>query len=77
MEEQTYISRNVRESTFECLCPAKIKISLPIRAVWSESLLSAFWITKDATYLHADIKDTDQTVQMRSLIWVLVGGTCH
>ena len=34
--------------------PAKIQISLRIRAVWSESSLGALWITKDAKCLHAD-----------------------
>ena len=31
--------------------PAKIQISLRIRAVWSESSLGAFWIAKDAAFL--------------------------
>ena len=32
---------------------AKIKISLRIRADWSESALGAFWIAKDTKFLHA------------------------
>ena len=32
--------------------PAKIQI----RAVWSESSLGAFWIAKDAKFIHADSK---------------------
>ena len=44
------MSRNVRKRTFEYVLPAKIQISLHIRAVWSKSSLGAFWITKDATY---------------------------
>ena len=34
--------------------PAKIHISLRIRAVWSESSLSAFWVPKNAKFFHAD-----------------------
>ena len=33
------MSRNVRKRTFEHVRPAKIQISLRIRAVWSESSL--------------------------------------
>ena len=29
--------------------------------------LGAFWVTKDAKFLHADNEDSDQTVQMRRL----------
>ena len=36
---------------------AKIQISLRIRAVWSEFSLGAFWIAKDAKFLHADNED--------------------
>ena len=53
--------------------PAKIQISLRIRAVWSESSLGAFWIAKDAKCLRADNEDSDQT---RRLILVFVGHTC-
>ena len=55
--------------------PAKIQISLRIRAVWSESSQSAFWIAKDRKFLHADNEDSDQTTWMRRLIWVLQEGT--
>ena len=55
---------------------AKIQIRLRIRAVWSESLLGAFWIAKDAKFLHAGNEDSDQTARMRRLIWVFVGRTC-
>ena len=41
--------------------PAKIQISLRIRAVWSESSLGAFWIAKDAKFLPADNEDSDQS----------------
>ena len=45
-----------------------IQIRLRIRAVWSESSLGAFWISKDAQFLHTDNEDSDQTVRMRRLI---------
>ena len=41
---------NVRRRTFGLRRPAKIQIRLRIRAVWSESTLGAFCITK--TYLY-------------------------
>ena len=41
--------------------PTKTQISLGIRPVWSESSLCAQWIAKDLIFLHADIKDSDQT----------------
>ena len=55
--------------------PAKIQISLRIRAVWSESSLGAFWIVKEAKFLHADDEDSDQTAHPAqadlSLRWAL------
>ena len=53
--------------------PAKIEIRLRIRAVWSESSLGALRIANDAKFLHADNEDSDQTAQMRRLIWDFVG----
>ena len=41
------------------------------------SSLGAFWLPKDAKFLHVDNKDSDQTVWMRRLIWVFVGSTCQ
>ena len=67
-----YLSRNVRKRTFRHVRPAKIQIRLRIRAVWSESSLVAFWIAKDAKFLHADNEDSDQTARVRRLIWVFV-----
>ena len=69
------ISHNFRKRTFVHVRPAKIQISLRIRAVWSKSSLGAFWIAKDAKLLHADHEDTDPSVRMRRLIWVFVGRT--
>ena len=42
------MSRKVRKRTFGHVRPAKIQISLRIRAVWSESSRGTFWIHMDA-----------------------------
>ena len=57
--------------------PAKIRISLSIRAVWSQSSLSAFWIAKDANFLPADNEDSDQTERSLRMIRVFVRCTCQ
>ena len=54
--------------------PAKTQISLGIRPVWPESLLDTQWVAKDPSFLHADSEDS---YQMRRLIWVFAGHTCH
>ena len=46
------------------MCLAKIQISLCICTVWSESSLGTFRIAKDAKFLYAENKDSDQTVHM-------------
>ena len=51
------MSRNVKKRTFGHVRPAKI------RAVWSESSLGLFWLSKDANLLHADSEDYDKTVK--------------
>ena len=53
------LRHKVRKRTFGHVRPAKYQISLRIRAVWSESLLCAFWIAKDAKILHKDNEDSD------------------
>ena len=55
--------------------PAKTRISLGIRPVWSEALLCTQWVVKDPSFLHADSEDSDQTGQMPRLIWVFAGHT--
>ena len=57
--------------------PAKTRISLGIRPVWSESSLCAQWVAKDPSFLHADSVDSDQTGRMPRLIWVFAGRTCN
>ena len=74
---QIYESESDSNRTFGNVRPAKIQISLRIRAVWSESSLGAFWIAMDAKLLHADNENSDQTEWMRRLIWVIVGRTCQ
>ena len=55
--------------------PAKTQISLGIRPVWSESLLSA-WRKLGSLATHwAHSEDSDQTGQMPRLIWVFAGHT--
>ena len=53
------MSRNVRKRTSGHVRPAKIQISLRIRAVWSESPLGAFLIAKGVNFLHAGTEDSD------------------
>ena len=55
--------------------PAKTQISLGICPVWSESSLCTQWVAKDASFLHADSEDSDQTGRMPRLIWVFAGRT--
>ena len=55
--------------------PTKTQISLGICPVWSESLVCAYWVVKEPSFLHADSEDSDQTGRMPRLIWVLAGCT--
>ena len=64
-----YLSQNIRKHTFGHVRSAKIQISLRIRAVWSESSLGAFWMAKDAKFLHVGYEDSNQSAPMR-LLWV-------
>ena len=67
-------NKQKRQKTyFEHVCPAKIQISLRIRAVWSESLLGAFWISKNAIILHVDNEDWSDCMDAQAdliLHWV-------
>ena len=74
---QYYRTRNGKKRTFGHVRPAKIQISLCIRAVWSESSLGPFWIAKHARFHHVEHEDSDQTARMRRLIWGFVGHTCQ
>ena len=55
----------------------KTQINLDIRPVWSESSVCALWVVKDSSFLRADSEDSDQTVWMPRLIWVIDGRTGH
>ena len=70
------MSGNFRNHTVRHVRPGKIQISLRIRAVWSESSLSAIQTAKGVKFLQADNKDSNQTARLRRLIWVFVGRTC-
>ena len=65
-------SRNKRQRTVQHVYPAKIHISLRIRAAWSEYSPGVFWTAKNATVFNADKEDSDQTAPMHRLIWVFV-----
>ena len=51
------MSRNGRKHNLGHVHPAKIQISLRVRAVWSESSPVAFWISIDTKFLYADNED--------------------
>ena len=74
--EQFHVSGNIKKCSFGHVHPTKIHISLHIHTVWSKSSLGTFWIAEDAKFLTWTVK-TDQTVQMRRLIWVFLGCTCQ
>ena len=57
--------------------PAKTQISLGIRPVWSESLLSACRKLGSLATHWTHSEDSDQTGWMSRLIWVFAGRTCH
>ena len=69
------MTRNVKKCTSGHVRPANIKISMRMRAVWSESSLGALWIAKNAMCFHADNEDSNQTARMRCLICVFFGRT--
>ena len=48
--------------------PAKIQISLRVRAVWSEPSLGAFWIDKYARILHADNEDWSDCADAQAVL---------
>ena len=64
----TYEPQNVTSNMCEHVRPAKIQISLRIRAVWSESLLGLFLTVNCAKLLNTDNEDSRQTAQVRRLV---------
>ena len=70
-----HMSHNVRKRSFAHVRQMKIQINMRILAVWSGSILSAFWWAIDAKFLDVDNEDKDQTARKHSLILVFVGRT--
>ena len=65
-----YMSRGQAISTISHMHPAKPQISLRIRAVWSESLLTALRYFGSWAIHRTYSFDSDQTAQMDRLIWI-------
>ena len=58
------------------VCPTKTQTSLRIRAVWSESSLSAWTTFASLAIQYAFSEDSDQTARMLRLIWIFAVRTC-
>ena len=71
-----YMRLIVRNHTFWHVRPMKTQISLRIRAVWSESSLSAWRNLVSLAIRNALCEDSDQTARMRRLIWIFAGRSC-
>ena len=69
----TLLNRNGRKRTFWYVRPTKTQLRLRIRAVWSEPSLSISRKFASLFIQNAPNEDSDQTVQMRSLIWIFAG----
>ena len=76
-ENEDYKSQRTTKPTKWHVCPAKTQISLGIRPVWSESLLSAWRKLRSLATHWAQSGDSDQTRQIPRLIWVFAGRTWH
>ena len=68
-------SLTVRKSTFWQVRLTRTQISLRIRAVWSESSLSARRNCASLAIQNVPSEDSDQTARMRRLIWIFAGRT--
>ena len=55
------MSCNMIKLTKRHLCLTETQIRLGSCPIWSESLLGIWRVAKDLSWLHADIKDSDQT----------------
>ena len=71
-----HLSQYVRKRTLWHVRSLKTQISLRIRAVWSESLLSAWRNFTSLAVRNPPSEDSDQSAQMRRLIWIFAGRTC-
>ena len=56
--------------------PTETKISMRIRAVWSECSLSAWRNFASLAIQNVRSEDSDQTTRMRRLLWIFAGRTC-
>ena len=72
-----HMSHNFRKRSVEHVRPAKIQISLRIRADWSESSLSAFGIAKDTKFFSCGQRRLWSDCTDAQVIWVFVGRTCQ
>ena len=70
------MSRNERKHTFWHVRQTNTQISLRIRAVWSESSLSAWSNFASLAIRNAPSEDSDQAARMRRLIWIFAWRTC-
>ena len=73
--KNVYMSRNGKSTSWH-VRPTKTQISLRIHEVWSESSLSAWRHFVTLTIQNEPSEDSDQTAQMRSLIWIFAGHIC-
>ena len=76
---ERYAASNVAPSEYvHCTCSLSKDSDQPMQ---SHSLIRiftrAFWIAKDAKFLHADNDDSEQTARIRGLIRIFVGRTCQ
>ena len=68
-----HLSRIMTKPTKWHVCPTKTQVSLGVRPVWSESLLSAWRSIELLATCWAHSEGSDQTGQMPRLIWVFTG----
>ena len=70
------LENQMRIRTFWHVRPTQTQIRLRIRAVWSESSLSAWRNFASLAIQNAPSEDSDQTAWMRRLIWIFARRTC-
>ena len=68
--QEDHIRQDVIQCTFAHLRPTKTQICLRIRVVWSVFFRCSFGI-QEPMFQQADSKNSDQTMQVRRLIWAL------
>ena len=71
------MSRNVRKLTLRHVYPMRTQISQHSSVVWSEYLLSAWRNLASLTIQNVPSEDSDQTAQMRRLVWMFAVHTCR